>query len=124
MAFDSPTKRVVLVADNSLIVEALRAALRHSGQFNLVGYADTLRTSAAAAYRVHPDAVLLDDADRSGRHRAGPRAQGRGGGLTVIILTLEMSPGWLERATRGGRGGSDLESDASYGPGDAAPRHP
>jgi DNA-binding NarL/FixJ family response regulator len=107
VAFDSPTKRVVLVADNSLIVEALRAALRHSGQFNLVGYADTLRTSAAAIVRVHPDAVLLDDADRSGRPIELVRElKAAEADLTVIILTLEMSPGWLERAFEAGAAGA------------------
>jgi DNA-binding NarL/FixJ family response regulator len=107
VGLDSPTRRVVLVADNSLIVEALRAGLRHSGQFNLVGYADTLRTSAAAIVRVHPDAVLLDDADRSGRPIELVRElKAAEADLVVIILTLEMSPDWLERAFEAGAAGA------------------
>ena len=35
--FASRTKRIVVVADNSLIVDALRVGLRKSGEFNLVG---------------------------------------------------------------------------------------
>jgi hypothetical protein len=38
--FASPTQRLVIVADNSLIVEAIKVGLRKSGEFNLVGNAD------------------------------------------------------------------------------------
>jgi DNA-binding NarL/FixJ family response regulator len=95
--FASRAKRLVLVADNSLIIEALRVGLRKSGEFNLVGYADTRRTSAAAIVEIRPDAVLLDDADRS--ERAIELIQDlktEAADLTVIVLALDMSPEWLD----------------------------
>ena len=91
--FASRTKRIVLVADNSLIVDALRVGLRKSGEFNLVGYADTRRTSAATIVGVEPDAVLLDDADRSEPAIELIRElQVADADLPVLVVTLEMSP--------------------------------
>ena len=39
-------RRVVIVADNSLIVEAVRIGFRASGEFKLVGYANGHTTGA------------------------------------------------------------------------------
>src|SRR2546421_530658 len=60
-------RRLVIVADNSLIVEAIRIAFRNSGEFNLVGYADGHRTSPERVLGAQPDVILLDDMDRSDR---------------------------------------------------------
>ena len=57
-------RRLVIVADNSLIVEAIRIGFRNSGEFNLVGYADAHRTSAERILGAEPDVILLDDLDR------------------------------------------------------------
>jgi DNA-binding NarL/FixJ family response regulator len=105
--FASRTKRIVLVADNSLIVEALRVGLRKSGEFNLVGYADTRRTSAATIVRVHPDAVLLDDADQPERAmELIEELKVEDKDLSVIVLTLDMSPDWLETVFNAGATGA------------------
>jgi DNA-binding NarL/FixJ family response regulator len=104
--FASRTKRLVLVADNSLVVETLRGGLRKSGEFNLVGYADAHRTSAATIVRVHPDAVLLDDADQSERVIeliGGLKAEDHE--LSVIVLTLDVSSDWLETLFNAGATG-------------------
>ena len=58
-------KRLVVVADNSLIVEAIRIGLRASGEFNLLGHANGRRTSARAIVAAGPDVVLVDDMDHS-----------------------------------------------------------
>src|SRR6476646_3732708 len=63
----SKARRVVIVADNSLIVEAIRIGFRESGDFNLVGRADGRRVSAQTIISAQPDVVLLDDMDRSDR---------------------------------------------------------
>jgi DNA-binding NarL/FixJ family response regulator len=105
--FASRTKRIVLVADNSLIVEALRVGLRKSGELNLVGYADIRRTSAATIVRVQPDAVLLDDADRSDRAiELIGELKIEDKDLSVIVLTLDMSPDWLETLFNAGATGA------------------
>jgi DNA-binding NarL/FixJ family response regulator len=104
--FASRAKRIVLAADNSLIVEALRVGLRKSGEFNLVGYADTRRTSAAAIVEVESDAVLLDDADQSERAiKLIEQLKEEDKQLAVIVLTLEMSPEWLETVFNAGATG-------------------
>src|SRR5690242_12945401 len=90
--FVSRAKRLVLVADNSLIIEALRVGLRKSGEFNLVGYADTRRTSAATIIHSQPDAVLVDDVDRSERAVALIRdLKNQAQDVSVIVLTLDMT---------------------------------
>jgi DNA-binding NarL/FixJ family response regulator len=105
--FASRAKRLVLVADNSLIVEALRVGLRKSGEFNLVGYADTRRTSAATIVSVRPDAVLLDDVDRSERAIELIRElRMEDDDLSVIVLTVDMSSDWLERVFNAGATGA------------------
>ena len=104
--FASRTKRIVLVADNSLIVEALRVGLRKSGEFNLVGYVDARRASAATIVNVQPDAVLLDDADRSEPAIELIRElKLEDTDLSVIVLTLEMSPAWLDHVFNAGATG-------------------
>ncbi|HEY2161327.1 MAG TPA: hypothetical protein VGH24_08475, partial [Solirubrobacteraceae bacterium] len=60
-------KRLVVVADNSLIVEAIRIGLRMSGEFDLLGHANGRRTSARTIVDVAPDVVLVDDMDHSER---------------------------------------------------------
>ncbi len=58
-------ERLVIVAHNSLTLEAIRIGFRQSGEFNLVGRADTRRTSAQTIVGTDPEIVLLDDMDRS-----------------------------------------------------------
>ena len=58
-------KRLIVVADNSLIVEAIRSGMRDSGAFEIVGYADARKTSARMIAQTGVDLVLLDEADRS-----------------------------------------------------------
>jgi DNA-binding NarL/FixJ family response regulator len=90
-------KRIVIVADNSLIVEAIRVGLRKSGEFNLVGHAHPGRTSASTVVGVRPDVVLLDDMDRSTRVVElirGLRIEDEH--LSVIVLSVEMDRDWLE----------------------------
>jgi DNA-binding NarL/FixJ family response regulator len=89
----------VIVADNSLLVEAIRIGFRKSGEFNLVGHADGRRTSAETILGAQPDVVLLDDMDQSDRalellrtiHEAATP-------VPVIILSMQLDAAWLERA--------------------------
>lgn len=95
--FGSATKRLVIVADNSLIVEAISVGLRKGGEFNILGFADPRRTSAATIVGAKPDVVLLDDMDRSEcavsllRELKGANEQ-----LSIVVLSVEMASDWLE----------------------------
>jgi DNA-binding NarL/FixJ family response regulator len=92
------SKRVVIVADNSLIVDAIRIGFRKSGDFKLVGHADGRRTSAATVLGAAPDVVLLDDMDRSERAIELIREiRSASDALTVIALSLNIDPTWLDR---------------------------
>src|SRR5271166_3755961 len=57
----SSVRRLVIVADNSLVIEAIRLGFRESGEFRLVGYADPRRSSAQTILGAKPDAILFDD---------------------------------------------------------------
>jgi DNA-binding NarL/FixJ family response regulator len=91
-------KRLVIVADNSLIVEAIRIGFRQSGEFNLVGHADGSRASAETIVDAAPDVILLDDMDRSERALALIREiMARDDAVTVIALSVHMDRTWLQR---------------------------
>ena len=54
-------KRLIIVADHSLVVQAIRLALRQTAGFQVIGFVDG-RQSVAATLAAHkPDVVLVDD---------------------------------------------------------------
>lgn len=92
-------RRVVVVADNSLIVEAVRIGFRASGDFNLVGYAKGETTSARTILDAAPDAILLDDMDQSPRSIELLRAIRREDRMVaVLMLSVQLAENWLDRA--------------------------
>jgi DNA-binding NarL/FixJ family response regulator len=104
--FGSPTKRLVIVADNSLIVDAISVGLRKSGEFNLLGFADPRRTSAATIVATKPDVILLDDLDRSERAVTLIRELKAGDDhLSIIVLSVEMGSDWLDHVFNAGANG-------------------
>jgi DNA-binding NarL/FixJ family response regulator len=99
-------KRVVIVADNSLIVEAIRVGLRKSGEFNLVGHADPRKTSAVTIAGAQPNVVLLDDMGRSMRAVELIRElRVEDEQISVIVLSLEMDQDWVEHVFNAGATG-------------------
>ena len=94
----SAMQRLVIVADNSLIVEAIRRGLRQSGEFHVLGHATVGTTSAETIVGVHPDVIVVDDMNRSELVvrliREVKAADARVG---VIVLSLSMDPGWLQQ---------------------------
>jgi DNA-binding NarL/FixJ family response regulator len=106
-ARSNPTRRLVIVADNSLIVEAIRIGFRQSGEFNLVGHADARRTSARTIFTAEPDVILLDDLDRSERALDLIREiKTEDERVAVIVLTVHMDHDWLERLFEAGAQGA------------------
>jgi len=100
-------KRLVVVADNPLIVGAIRTGLRDSGAFQLLGYADPRKTTAARIKEAGAEVVLVDDGDDS--EPAIGLIQGlreEDDGIKVIVLTLHMEGEWLERAFAAGATGA------------------
>jgi DNA-binding NarL/FixJ family response regulator len=100
-------KRLVVVADNSLIVEAVRIGLRATGEFNLLGYANPRRTSAQTIVAAAPDVVLVDDMDHSPLAVSLIRAIKDGNpAITVLVLTVRMDPDWLDQVFDAGASGA------------------
>ncbi|HEX5194081.1 MAG TPA: response regulator transcription factor [Solirubrobacteraceae bacterium] len=91
-------KRLVIVADNSLIVQAIRIGFRQGGEFNLVGRADGRRVSAEAIVDARPDVILFDDMDRSERSLALIREiTAKDDAVAVIVLSVHLDPAWMQR---------------------------
>jgi DNA-binding NarL/FixJ family response regulator len=92
-------KRLIIVADHSLVVQAIRLALRQTAGFQVIGFVDG-RQSVAATLAAHkPDVVLVDDMQvpehalaRLGEIAATvPEAR-------AILLTLRLEDEWLGQA--------------------------
>jgi DNA-binding NarL/FixJ family response regulator len=100
-------KRLVVVADNSLIVEAIRIGLRASGEFNLLGHANGRRTSARTIVDAAPDVVLVDDMDHSDLAVSLIRGiKEENEDITILVLTVRMDPEWLDRVFEAGASGA------------------
>lgn len=98
--------RLVIVADNSLIVEAIRIGFRKCGQFNLVGRADGRRTSARTLLDAQPDVILIDDMDQSDRAVELLRdIRANDQDVALIMLSVQLDIDWLERAFSAGATG-------------------
>jgi DNA-binding NarL/FixJ family response regulator len=100
-------KRLVVVADNPLIVGAIRTGLRDSGAFQLLGYVDPRKTTAARILQARADVVLVDEAEDSEPAIAliqSLRAQDEH--IKVIVLSLRMDGDWLQRAFAAGADGA------------------
>lgn len=93
----SSTTRLVVVADNSLIVEAISISLRKSGEFKLLAHVNARTGSIRSVVEAEPDVVLVDDLERSNQaidlvrniHAAREEA-------AVIVLTMSMDSDWLD----------------------------
>ncbi|HXO06731.1 MAG TPA: hypothetical protein VN880_01795, partial [Solirubrobacteraceae bacterium] len=94
---DRRKKRLVVVADNSLIVEAIAIGLRKSGEFDLLGHVNGRTGQVQTIVEARPDVVLVDDMDRS-EHAIELVGQIRAAldGVAVIVLTMSMEPEWLD----------------------------
>ncbi|MGN6872144.1 MAG: LuxR C-terminal-related transcriptional regulator [Solirubrobacteraceae bacterium] len=100
-------QRLVVVADNPLIVGAIRTGLRDSGAFQLLGYVDPRKTAAARITQARAEVVLVDEGDGSDAAIAliqNLREQDRE--ITILVLTLQMDGEWLQRALAAGANGA------------------
>lgn len=103
---DRRTKRLVVVADNSLIVEAIALGLRKSGEFNLLGHVNGRTGQVRTIVEARPDVVLVDDMERSDlalgllRHIRAELDR-----AAIIVLTMSMEPDWLDAIFEAGATG-------------------
>ena len=92
----SVTKRLVIVADNSLVVQAIRTGFRESGDFTLVGYANPRRTAVRTILEAKPDVILLD-ANQSERALELIRSlRSEDDDVAIFVLSMQLDAGWLD----------------------------
>jgi DNA-binding NarL/FixJ family response regulator len=107
LAISQLPMRLVIVADNALTIQAIRAGLRGNSAFTLVGHADPLRTSARVIVGVRPDVVLLDDMDRCDQAIDLIRElSSEDETVRVIVLSSELDEPWLARLFDAGATGA------------------
>jgi DNA-binding NarL/FixJ family response regulator len=101
------TKRLVIVADNSLIVGAIKTGFRDNGGFNLLGYVDARRTSVSTILEAKPDVVLIDDMDHADEAIEFIRELHESNDdIAIMVLTVHMQGSWLDRAFKAGARGA------------------
>jgi DNA-binding NarL/FixJ family response regulator len=101
-------RRIAVIAESSLLIDAVALGLRQSGEFALVGRAQAGgQTDVEDLCRERPDVVLLDEMDRGpevlavlGRLRDGL------GPTPVLILTMLMDQDWLDALFAAGASGA------------------
>jgi DNA-binding NarL/FixJ family response regulator len=100
-------KRLVVVAENSLIVEAIAIGLRKSGEFKLLGHVNGHTGKLSTIVEADPDVVLVDDMERSDRAIALVRDITTAcADAAVIVLTVSMDPDWLDAIFAAGAAGA------------------
>ena len=84
-------KRVVIVADNPLIVAAIRSGVRETGALELVGYADPREATAHRIKEAGADVVLVDEGDHAEVALELIRSlRELGPAIKVLALTIDM----------------------------------
>lgn len=92
-------KRLLIVADHTLVVHAIRLALRQTAGFLVVGFLDGRASLRAKLLELEPDVVLVDDMQNPGD--ASARLQEVAELLPdakALLLTLDMTDDAIEEA--------------------------
>ncbi len=91
------TKRLVVVADDSLIVAAMALGLSKSGQFELLGHINAWTGQLPSVFDAAPEVVLVDEMECLDEAVALiSRIKAAQSEATVIVLTSSMEPDWLD----------------------------
>jgi DNA-binding NarL/FixJ family response regulator len=96
-------KRLLIVADHSLILHAIRLALRQTTGFQILGCVDGRQPAQQRLVELQPDVVLIDDM----HHRDDVLARLRevaehAPTATSLLLTMPMDDEWLDCAFEAG----------------------
>ncbi|MGH2926821.1 MAG: response regulator transcription factor [Solirubrobacteraceae bacterium] len=100
-------KRLLVVAENSLIVEAIAIGLRKSGEFELLGQVNGETASAESVLQASPDVVLIDElGDSEGMLALIREVKAQRPSVTLLVLTLSAPPEWLDALFAAGATGA------------------
>ena len=96
-------KRLVVIAEDSLIVEAIAIALRKSGEFTLLGQLNPRTASIETIVEAGSDVVLIDEMDQSDRAVELIRQiKAERESVAVIVLTLAPESARLDEIFEAG----------------------
>lgn len=96
-------KRLMIVADHSLAVHAIRLALRQTAGFRVVGFFDGRGSIRQALLELNPDVVVVDDMQHSENAVARMREIAEATpDAKSLLLTLRMDQEWLDEAFEAG----------------------
>jgi DNA-binding NarL/FixJ family response regulator len=96
-------KRLLIVADRSMVVHTIRLALRQTAGFEVVGFVDGRASVRDALVEHRPDVVLVDELEDAVVALARLReASEHAPDAQIVLLTLRMEDGWLADAFEAG----------------------
>jgi DNA-binding NarL/FixJ family response regulator len=96
-------KRLLIIADHSLVVHAIRLALRQTAGFQVVGFIDGRQSATDHLAEANADVVLVDDMQKRDAALARLReVAAYAPTAKVLLLTLQMDDEWLEQAFEAG----------------------
>lgn len=96
-------KRVLIVADHTLVVHAFRLALRQTAGFHVVGFVDGRKGIEPHLRAVRPDVLLVDDMQNPQHPLERLREiSAVTPDATAVLVTLREDDEWLEEAFRVG----------------------
>ncbi len=92
-------KRLMIVADHSFVVQAIRLALRQTAGFQVVGFVDGRGSVRDSLVELRPDVVLVDDMQESENALARLREiEVELPAAKALLLTMRMDSDWLDKA--------------------------
>jgi DNA-binding NarL/FixJ family response regulator len=104
-------KRLLIVADHSLVAHSIRLALKQTAGFQVIGVVDGRAGAGAALAELRPDVILVDDmhdaraADVNDPEHALTRlreAVEHAPGAQRLLLTLRMDDAWMNEVFQAG----------------------
>jgi DNA-binding NarL/FixJ family response regulator len=96
-------KRLLIVADRSMVVHTIKLALRQTTGFEVVGFVDGRAPISLTLAEHRPDVVLVDELEDAGCALARLReATDHAPGAQLLLLTARMEDAWLADAFEAG----------------------
>lgn len=96
-------KRLLIVADHTLVVHAVRLALRQTAGFQVAGFVDGRESVVGHLRSVRPDVVLVDDMQNPGHPIARLREIAETApSACAVLLTLRLEDAWLDEVFAAG----------------------
>jgi DNA-binding NarL/FixJ family response regulator len=96
-------KRLLIIADHSFVVEAIRLALRQTAGFKVVGFIDGRKNASLAIRQAQPDVVLVDEMQQTAHALERLReTAAEAPNAKTLLLTLRMEPALQEEAFAAG----------------------